>query len=172
MKSLKRMCLGVLLVANVAMAGPDREGGLAELDTRDLRAWMIEQHEARQKEGGVESLAPAPPLTQLQVYAVRSANSPAWEYLGTSQYSTFQNHGGAWMDLVTYEFGYGSNPICQINGSFLQRWRTEYITDAGGTIVGFIYYWIADGHQSGQWTYQNTSTNSPWNTMYDWANVL
>lgn len=173
MNNLRNIFVGVLLfISSVAVAEPLPNGRFADLDISELRARMIAEHEAwQEKNDEVGTFAPAPPLTQLQVYAVRSEQYPSWEYLGESQYSTVNDHGGAWMDLVTYEYGYGYSAICKMDGFTLQKWHTEYITDYGNTVIGFINYWVADGHQSGQWTYQNTSTNYPWNTMSDWANV-
>lgn len=122
-------------------------------------------------DGQVSITAAAPPLTYLEVYAVRSANHSSWEFISQYQYSTVYDHGGSWMDIVTIEYGYGNNPIAQMNGAYLSQWAYQYITDSAGTIIGWIRYWNADGHQSGQFTYQNTSINSPWNTMSDWISV-
>jgi Domain of unknown function (DUF4879) len=176
MNRLRNVYVGTLLLAaNVALAEPAHGGRFEGLDVSELRQRMIEQHEEWKRQNaesnGVVALAPAPSITQLQVYAVRSANYPSWEYLSSSQYSTTIDHGGSWMDLVTYQYGYGNNPICKLNSVNLSNWHTEYITDSAGTIIGFIYYWIADGHQGGKWTYQDTSMNSPFNTMSDWATV-
>ena len=115
--------------------------------------------------------APAPPLTYLESYAVISSNHPTYEYLSQSQFSTIYDHGGAEMYVVTVELGYGGNPIAQLNGSYLSQIDSLSITDAGGTIIGWYRLWNANGHQSGQFTYQNTSINSPWNTMSDWVMI-
>jgi Domain of unknown function (DUF4879) len=175
--SMFKTALAILCVMGFssAMAGepPLREiEASRELDTIVLRAQMVEQYEAskRAKDESIVPLAPAPPLTQLQNYAIRSANHPNWEYLSTSQFGTLYDHGGAWMDLVTYEYGYGHISVCKIAGFQLTAWRTDPIV-SGSTVIGWIRYWNADGFQVGQWSYQNTSSNYPWNTMSDYIQV-
>ncbi len=123
--------------------------------------------------------APAPPLTQVYIYAVGSSNCN-WEYITNGQNSTVCNHGGALLRAVVREIGYGGEGIAWINGSLLPssaRYLTESICVVGGsyvfpcpaagyTIVGWMKYYKLDGYQSGTFKYQNTSLNSPWNTMF------
>lgn len=122
--------------------------------------------------------APAPPLSYVQVRFVGSSTQ-GWEATGDNLLSTALDHGGSQLRVVTVEVGYGSNPVAQFNGATLPR-SANYQTaafcnysnflepcSAGQTIVGYVRYWNLDGQQSGSFWYQNTSINSPWNTLGD-----
>lgn len=113
----------------------------------------------------IESTAPA--LTYLEVYAVTSSQYPSYEYISQNQLSTVNDHGGAEMYVVTVELGYGGSRIAQLNGGNLSEIQNQAITDSSGNIVGWYRWWDASGYQSGYFTYQSTSLNSPWNTMSD-----
>ena len=43
---------------------------------------------------------------------------------------------------------------------------------AGQTVVGHRKYWNLDSKQNESFSYQNTSTNSPWKTMSDSISIL
>lgn len=115
--------------------------------------------------------APAPPLTDLQVYAAWSTNCPVnpdYEYFSSSQFSSVYNHGGGEMYIVTYEIGFGYNRIAKMNGQTLQSVAYQAIDLNGDSIIdGWFYWWDASAFEYGTFTYQNTSANSPWNTMSD-----
>jgi hypothetical protein len=116
--------------------------------------------------------APAPPLTYLQVYAAISTLHPTYEYFSESQFTSIYNHGGGEMYIVTVELGYGYNRIAKMNnGPNLNYLQSQAIVDSSNIVIGWFYWWIASAYESGQFTYQNTSTNSPWNTMSDWINI-
>lgn len=115
--------------------------------------------------------APAPALTYLQIVAVASANSPSWEYVGRDQLLTNVDHGGAWLYIATQERGYGFTPVAKYNGVTVAQDSSDPIVE-NGLVVGYTRYWyITQNTANGQFTYQNTSTNSPWNTMSDWINI-
>lgn len=124
--------------------------------------------------------APAPPLTRVAVYAVGSSNCGGWEFMTTiGQLSTTCDHGGAQLRAVVQEIGYGGSPFVWMNGSFLPS-SANYLTEsicivgssyvfpcsAGGTAVGWMKYYNLDGYQSGTFKFQDTSINSPWNTIF------
>ncbi|WP_245566394.1 DUF4879 domain-containing protein [Tuberibacillus calidus] len=114
----------------------------------------------------------APPLTYLQVYAAISTNYPQYEYFNENQLSSVQDHGGAEMYIVTVELGYGNRPVAKFNGGQLTETQNQYIDLDGDSIIdGWFRWWDASGSESGTFTYQNTSTNYPWNTMYDSINI-
>lgn len=76
------------------------------------------------------------------------------------------------MRVVTIEYGYGYDRIAKMCGSTVPLRRRDPLDTDGDRIVdGHICYWDCTGYNSGQFTYQNTSTNSPWNTMSDWINI-
>lgn len=119
----------------------------------------------------VATSGPASPLNYLEVYAAISSNYPTYEYFGQYQYSSVQNHGGAELYIITAELGYGFSPIAKMVGNNLTQIQQQAITN-NGIVVGYFRWWRANGYQGGQFTYQNTSTNYPYNTMQDWITIL
>ena len=128
--------------------------------------------------------APAPSLTRIAVYAVGSSDC-GWEYMTSiGQFSTTCNHGGSLLRAAVQEIGYGNNPIAWMTGGILPS-STNYLTEsicivgssytspcpAGYTVVGWMKYYNLDGNQNGLFEFQDTSTNSPWNTMYTRINI-
>ncbi|MGO2372971.1 MAG: DUF4879 domain-containing protein [Pseudoalteromonas prydzensis] len=57
-------------------------------------------------------------------------------------------------------------PVCVTSSNY--TWPCT----AGQTVVGFLNEYIIDGHQNGLFKYQNTLTNSPWNTMSVQISIL
>lgn len=125
--------------------------------------------------------APAAPLTQMWVYAVGSSNC-GWENTAGLSVTTC-NHGGLQLRTAVLEIGYGSSRIAWMIGGLLgSPYATTPVCITGGyyswpctagqSIVGFLVEYNLDGNQSGLFKYQNTSTNSPWNTMSVQINIL
>lgn len=130
-------------------------------------------------------LGDAPPLTQTFIYAVGSTNC-GWEYMTTiGQASTTCDHGGAVLRAAVVEIGYGSNPTAFMYG--LQRpiymnYTTlpvciigsyySWACPASYTIVGFLRLYAVDSYQDGPFGFQDTSANSPFNTIYTEINIL
>lgn len=111
---------------------------------------------------------PAPPLTELEIFAAISTNYPEYEIFSSSQFSSVHDHGGGEMYIVTYEIGIGSNRIARMNGQKLTAVAYDPIDLDGDTIIdGWMYYWDASAFENGNFTYQCTSVNSPFNTMSD-----
>ncbi|ADD01702.1 hypothetical protein Tmath_0464 [Thermoanaerobacter mathranii subsp. mathranii str. A3] len=120
----------------------------------------------------VQSFAAAPPLTYLQVYAVISSQHPTYEYFSENQLSSVEDHGGDEMYIVTIEIGYGHLRFAKMNGSLLNSVQSQPIDlDNDSIIDGWFYWWDASGYDSGDFTYQNTSSNYPWNTMSDFIHI-
>lgn len=133
--------------------------------------------------GGVRpfssTAAPAPGLSYLQITNVGSSNV-GWELVSAMQTTTAFDHGGMQLRVVTDEIGYGNLPIARHNGAVLPssaNYATQQICwngstyiipcSPGQTVAGWRRYWNLDAHQNGTFSYQNTSTNSPWNTLSD-----
>ncbi len=129
--------------------------------------------------------SPAPPLSEIAMEAVGSTNC-GWEFMTTiPQFSTTCDHGGAQLLTVTVEIGYGDVPVAAFNSSVLSS-SANYATSnlcfdssgeltdscvAGETVVGFEKGWNVSGNQSGQFSYQDTSINSPFNTISTFINI-
>lgn len=129
----------------------------------------------------------APPLSRELVYAVGSTLYGGWEYMTTiGQASTVGLHGGAQLRVVVQEIGYGGTPFVHYAGNFLPA-SANYENDpicivgnyytspcpAGYLVVGFYRYFDLDGFGTpGEFTYQNTSLNSPFNTLSTQIDIL
>jgi hypothetical protein len=125
----------------------------------------------------------APALSRMWVYAVGSTNC-GWEStVGLSV--TTCNHGGAQLRAAVLEIGYGSSRVAWMSGGVLPSSAMYASTPvcvtggyyswpctAGQTVVGFLNEYKLDGYQNGIFKYQNTSTNSPWNTMSVQISIL
>ncbi len=132
---------------------------------------------------GAVARAAAPPLTAMWVYAVGSTNC-GWE--GTAGLTTTTcNHGGAQLRAAVLEIGYGASRVAWMNSGLLSSSAMYASTPvcvtggyytwpctAGQTVVGFLNEYNLDGYQNGIFKYQNTSTNSPWNTMSVQISIL
>jgi len=129
--------------------------------------------------------APAPPLSLVTIVAVGSTNAGGWEYMThNDQLSTTVDHGGAELKVVVVEVGYGRAPIASMNGGVLPR-SAEYLTEGlclnggdytpscapGQTIAAWRRYYDLAGEQGGNFTYQNTSINAPFNTLSTRINI-
>lgn len=169
------LALGVLGWTGTAAQAADTD---ADIGRALLRATTFDSERGLQMLREMEELrlrreaaggytAAAPPLSYLQIYAVISSQYPAYEYLSASQTSTVQDHGGAQMDVVTVELGYGASWWASMNSSQVSKYQTQTIVDSSNVVIGFYHWWIADGHASGTFYYQNISQNSPFNLMSD-----
>ena len=149
----------------------NEEGELLSIPTPS----SVNQHQTK----GIARKARAQGLQYLQVAAVLSA-SGGWESIGAYQMATSRDHGGGSLRVVTEEIGYGNVLVARMNGILLPasaNYQNESICfngraattrcSSGQTVVGYRRYWKLDGNQRGTFSYQNTSMNSPWNTMSD-----
>lgn len=113
-------------------------------------------------------MGPAPALTLLETVAAVSTKYPTYEFFSELQLSSVYDHGGEQFYIVTEEHGYGYSRFAKFNGVALTQAKSAFIDFEGDTIVdGWHIWWDASGNEVGQFTYQNTSTNYPWNTMSD-----
>lgn len=125
---------------------------------------------------GVVPYAPAPPLTDMWVYAVGSTNC-GWE-VTAGLATTPCDHGGPELRAAVLEIGYSSNRIAWMNGGLLPTsamYASTLVCVSGGyyvwpcpvgqTAVGFLREYTLDGPQNGLFQYQATSSNAPFNTM-------
>jgi hypothetical protein len=125
---------------------------------------------------------PAPGITYLEIHHVYSTNQ-GWENISAGQFSTNLIHGGTQLRVVTVELGYGSRRLAKIKSAILPA-SANYQTDAfcntsnylapcrpGQTVVGFVRYWKLDNYAKGQFYYENTSTNYPFNKKSDFLTI-
>ena len=129
---------------------------------------VSEEELQKQEKANMGTMASAQPLSYLEAYAAVSSQHPVYEYFSASQLSSVYDHGGAELYIVTTELGHGHIRNAQFDGVNLKEHMREYIDLNGDYIIdGWYIWWDASGHDSGRFTYQNTSTNFPSNTMFD-----
>ncbi|KZN52145.1 hypothetical protein N474_23305 [Pseudoalteromonas luteoviolacea CPMOR-2] len=181
---MKKLLMGLTVFSTFSVAASE----LPELDAllqdpahqkyeEALKAEVISTHENYQlyletlrNNGEVVPLAPAPPISYLEIRGVLSAQYQQWDYVDPSSFSTNQNHGGEFY-AVTVEYGYATPASRRfvVNGSPLKLYTSKNITDAGNVVIGFINYWhnTQTSFTGGTSTYQGTSINFPYNKEDD-----
>lgn len=110
---------------------------------------------------GQASAGPAPAISSYQIYAVRSAQSPNWEYPNASAVITANDHGGAYIDVAVLEMGYSTSRMATMDTYGMTLIDTLNVTNNTGAIVGYIYVFrITKGFTSGTVSTSATSINS------------
>lgn len=142
---------------------------------------------AQEDDVPVVARGPAAPLTDMWVYAVGSTNC-GWEYtynyLDSGRILTMCDHGGEQLRAAVLEIGYGFQRFAKMNNSLLPSSAMYASTpvcvtggyyawpcSAGQIVAGFLNEYNLDGHQNGIFQYENTSANSPFNTMGVFINI-
>jgi hypothetical protein len=114
---------------------------------------------------------PASRITAVGVYAVHSANKPAWVYPYAGQFAT-QGEGGAWVVVCTKELGIGTPQAATINGipgTQLTQLLTPIVQN--GYIIGYYRYWLFEhGNLNGEFVYTVRSINYG-NSMTTWIYI-
>lgn len=78
------------------------------------------------------------------------------------------DHGGTWFQAITAEVGYAKTRFAYFNGIRMILTATEPIfIDSDNIVDGYYCLWTYEGneYESGTFTANSTSANSPWNTM-------
>lgn len=177
----------LVVIGATAQAGVlprDHQGSttLPELVSQ-TRPALVQAIATPQAKTDIVPFAVAPPLSAMWVYAVGSTDC-GWEETA-GLVTTTCNHGGAQLRVAVLEIGYGSSGIVTANGGVLPSSAMyastmvcltgSYYTwpcTPGQTVVGFLKEYSLDGLQSAFFKYQNTSLNSPWNSMSVQISVL
>lgn len=119
------------------------------------------------------SAATTPPLTYLQVASVESELG-GYEDLTENQVSTVKDHGGSFMYVTTIQLGYSSSKFARMAGNVLPLLKSTPLDINGDFVIdGYQYTWNASGSQysSGTFSYEATSSSSPFNKMSDSINI-
>jgi 1-aminocyclopropane-1-carboxylate deaminase/D-cysteine desulfhydrase-like pyridoxal-dependent ACC family enzyme len=116
--------------------------------------------------------APAPPLTKIYVDTINSSQGGK-EKISSSQNSTQKDHGGDWLEVITFEQGYKIANFAKFNDESMRLVNYTGVDLNGDRVYdGFYYYWRIDKpFTEGKFTTQSTSTNAPWNTMSTYINI-
>ncbi|UTH74469.1 DUF4879 domain-containing protein [Chromobacterium sp. IIBBL 290-4] len=181
--NMKMICFSAAAIAAlsavVAMAQPGgASGSLQSIEAPNL-SMPVPARAAKPQ--GAQTFGSAPALSRLAVAAVYSTKYGGWENMSSiGQAATVGQHGGAQLRVLVQEIGYGNNPVGSYAGGTLPTAK-NYQTDpicvvnnqytspcpAGYTVVGFYRYYNLDGFTApGTFSFQDTSSNAPWNTLY------
>lgn len=117
----------------------------------------------------------APPISSLVITAVASEDHPDGEIIERNQKSTMLSHGGSYIFVTSVEIGYGTSLYATINGNKLPSssiiQTIPLCLDSSNKpapcrrnqkIIGFARTW--DVKEKGQFTFQLSSINFPYNT--------
>lgn len=124
----------------------------------------------------ITPLSAATGITYYQIIDVISANYPTWEDIGSLQTSTVNNHGGAWIDVAVFQYGYGNPNSATLSGYLGNHYRRDlvcgslsapYFCGVGETATGFVDYFEFTGPQTGQYTSSASSVAYPYGTWTD-----
>lgn len=124
----------------------------------------------------ITPLSPATGITYYQVFAVASSNVPNGEGITASQTSTFYNHGGSEIDVVTLQYGYGNPNGATLAGTLGTHYLRElvcgplsalYYCPVGEAATGFLDYFSFAGPQAGQYTSSASSVAYPYGYWSD-----
>lgn len=135
-----------------------------------LQEMMDETNENQVDEENIEEpilmRGPAPALTYVQTYMVKSSNGGE-EILEKNQTATKNDHGGGDMQISTIQLGFSNSKFAKIGGSEILGLVKSEVIDVNGDRIGdgMLYVWNAHRYEDGVFTYQATSANAPWNTM-------
>lgn len=122
-------------------------------------------------------LGPGAPLTYLSVSSVISSTVPNGELIRQGQVKTTKHYGGSHLYVTTIELGYGSNLITRMNGynvpiselidvlplCYKPGGGIEPCTN-GAIAAGFRRTWNVSNYGNGEFTYQLTSINYPYDS--------
>lgn len=175
MKKLKKllsvMALGVLLITNVvpvSAAEKDQSAKIESLRELDLE---IYNQELLESDGGMQLYGPAPALTQFKLLLINSEKAGQETIQNSSssmQVGSLLDHGGTWFQAITAEVGYAKTRYAYFNGVRMTLTSTEPIfLDSDSIVDGYYCLWTYEGneYETGTFTANSTSANSPWNTM-------
>lgn len=127
---------------------------------------MMNGQESSLESQDINSLmrAPAPPLTYVRNYMVKS--SAGEEIIEENQSNTKFDHGSN-MKITTIQLGFSKTQFAKMAGSIVLGLDKSYIIDVNGDGLGdgMMYIWDASDYKDGVFTYEATSANYPWNKM-------
>lgn len=178
------LILGLCLTSIISFASenlvqseiePDKK--IVKLDKKTT-ASFLESKQSNQPT--ISTYGPAPTLSFLEIVAVgstlhQSKTGKFYEDISSLQFSTKENHGGSEFIVVTYELGFSSTQRAKFNGKNARLIDYDFIDVNGDNIIdGFMYYWDISRlspSDYGEFTYEATSSNFPYNSMYDSLNI-
>jgi hypothetical protein len=163
---LRSVVFGWMLITSVGCGLEEGQPVISELLRAELTTNAGESEvNTSLGEGQVTAFAPAPNLSSVKVLGVCSANFrqlTGYDCENVSGlYSTYADHGGAWMQVITDEIGYRIWGQATLGGSVLQQLGSQPIYYSGtNTVAGYRRWWKADGYQNGQFVYTASSINA------------
>lgn len=127
---------------------------------------------------------PAPGITYLKIKYVYLSNR-GWVPINDNQFFITRDRGASALAVFTVEVGYGFSPIAKMNSTVLPAstlagfqptpfCSSNYLAPCkpGQTVIGWTRYWFLNSNnQTGQFYYQNTSSNVPFGIKSDQLSI-
>jgi hypothetical protein len=109
------------------------------------------EFKAQQENSGPVLHAPAPKVSHINVYAVASPNGGQEIYgFNSNPLSTANDHGGDWIQCVTFQIGYDSSHFGTLAGNKMTNNWSEAIDLDGDRIVdAWAYSWVYEAPSTG-----------------------
>lgn len=106
---------------------------------------------AQKDNGGPVPHAPAPKVSHINVYAVASPNGGQEIYgFNSNPFSTAHDHGGDWIQCVTFQIGYDSSHFGTLAGNKMtNNWSEPIDLDGDRVIDAFAYSWLYEAPSTG-----------------------
>ncbi|WFR65407.1 DUF4879 domain-containing protein [Paenibacillus amylolyticus] len=124
--------------------------------------------------GGPVLFAPAPKVSHINVYGVVSPNGGQEIYgFNNNPLSTTNDHGGAWIQCITFQIGYDSSHYGKLAGNTMtNNWSEAIDLDGDRVVDAFAHSWVYESPNTtgGQFVGTVYSINIPtqWTA---WINV-
>jgi hypothetical protein len=121
-------------------------------------------------------MAAASGISVYQIMGVSSASYAPWEPISSAQSSTVQNHGGSYIRVAVFQYGYGNANTATLAGylgnhylraSICGPLSAPYYCNVGDTITGYVDYYQFNGPQGGSYSSSASSVVFPYGTWTD-----
>lgn len=167
-KLLSVLSLGVLLVTNgIPVSAAEKEEPVLADSLSDFDLGEYSQYIFEPEESDIQLYAPAPPLTQFSLYLINSEKA-GQEEITPGQVGSRLDHGGTWFQAITIEIGYAKTRFAYFkNMNMTLTDKATIDLDNDSIVDGYICLWTYEGpeYETGIFSANSTSANSPWNTM-------
>lgn len=106
---------------------------------------------AQKDNGGPVLHAPAPKVSHINVYAVASPNGGQEIYgFNSNPLSTANDHGGNWIQCITFQIGYDSSHFGTLAGNKMtNNWSEPIDLDGDRVIDAFAHSWLYEAPSTG-----------------------
>lgn len=171
-KIIGLIAMGALLITSVVpVSAAEKVENVKAENLADIELGEYSQYIMVEEDTAIQPYASAPALTSFYLYGIYSekAGEELIEYSSSSvQVGSKLDHGGTWFQAITVEIGYAKTRFAYFNGYQMTLTDTAAIDlDSDNIVDGYLCLWTYEGneYETGTFTANSTSANSPWNTM-------